>query len=115
IEPEETKPGTDERGTNHRQLTGERIKRDLQIFRDLEITGGIGKKSVGKRDRDGATDGETIETIGQIDGVGGTDDHHRKKDEREPSHVGDHGSFEERYIKRTGLDLEQRTGEKNHR
>src|SRR5438445_398507 len=115
IEPEETKPGTDERSANHGQLTGERIKRDLQIFRDLEITGGIRKKSVGERDRDGAADGETVETVGQIDGVGGTDDHHRKKNESEPPHVGDHGRFEERQIKRARLDLQQRAGEKNHR
>src|SRR5438105_6957237 len=114
IKPEETKAGTDERGTNHRQLTGEWIKRDLQIFRDLEITGGIRKKSVGEGDCDGATDGETVETVGQIDRIGGTDDYNCKKDEREPPHIGDHGSFEERQIKRARLDLEQRVGEKNH-
>src|SRR5881227_1380347 len=56
IEPEESKPGTDEGGANHRQLTGERIEWDLQIFCDFEVTGGIRKKSVGERDRDGATD-----------------------------------------------------------
>src|SRR5438067_9162499 len=79
IKPEETQARTDERGTNHRQLTGEWIKRDLQILRDLEITGGIRKKSIGERDRDGAADGETVETVGQIDRIGGTDDYHGKK------------------------------------
>src|SRR5207237_4413726 len=102
------KAGTDEAGRNHRQFSGEWIKRDLQILRDFEITGSIRKKSVGQGDRDGAADGETIETVGQIDRVGGTDDYHGKKDEREPPHIGNHSSVEERQIKRGSKDLQQR-------
>ena len=69
VEPEKAEAGADERGANDRELAGEGIKRDLQIFRDAKIAGGVGKQRVGKRDRDRAADGETIETVGEIDGV----------------------------------------------
>src|SRR5947207_14931673 len=48
IEPEKTETGADERGTNDRQLGGERIKWNLQIFRDAIIAARISKKGVGK-------------------------------------------------------------------
>src|SRR5947207_2899109 len=38
VKPKKTKPGTDERRTDDRQLTGVGIERDLQIFRDTEIS-----------------------------------------------------------------------------
>ena len=87
IEPEKAEAGADERGADDRELAGERIKRDLQIFGDAKISGGVGKQRVGESDRDGATDGEAIEAVGQIDGVGRADDDEREKDEREPAHV----------------------------
>ena len=113
VEPEKAQTGSDERGTNHRELAGERIKRDLQIFRDSKISGGVGKQRVGERDRDRAADGETIETVGEIDRIGRADDDDREKDEREPPHVGDDGSLEERQVKRARLHFDQRTGQKN--
>ena len=69
VEPEKAEAGADERAAKHGQLAGERIKRDLQIFRDSKISRGVGKQCVGERDGDRATDGEAIETIGEIDRV----------------------------------------------
>ena len=37
VEPEKAEPGADERGADDRQFAGERIKWDLQIFRDAEV------------------------------------------------------------------------------
>src|SRR5205823_13525453 len=113
IEPKESESGADERSANHREFTGEWIERDLQILRDFEITGGVGQESIGQRDRYGATDGETIEAISQVNSVRRTNDHHRKKNQREPTHIGDHGNFEERQIKRARLDLQHGAGQKN--
>ena len=95
IEPEKAEAGADERGANYGEFAGERIKWDLQIFRDAKISGGVGKQRVGKRDRDRATDGETIETVREIDRVGRADDDEREKDEREPAHVRDDRRLEE--------------------
>src|SRR4029453_17528967 len=76
IAPEEAEAGANKSGANHRYLAGEGIKWYLQIFRDFKVTGGIGEKSVSERDGDGAADGKTVETISQVDGVGGTDNYH---------------------------------------
>ena len=69
IEPEKTQAGASECRADHRELAGVRIKRDLEIFGDPEISGGVGKQSIGERDRDGAANRETVEAVGEIDRV----------------------------------------------
>ena len=87
IEPEKAESRADQRRANDRQLAGEGIKWDLEILRDAKISGGVGEQRVGERDRDRAADGETIEAVGEIDGVGRADDDEGEKDEREQAHV----------------------------
>src|SRR5207244_6589422 len=65
IKPKKTESGTDERCANHRQFAGERIKRDLQIFRDPEISRDVRKQRVIECSGNGASDGKSIEPIGQ--------------------------------------------------
>src|SRR2546426_8633353 len=48
IEPKKSETGTDERGTHYRQLAGEWVKRNLQIFRDSKISRGVGEQRVGE-------------------------------------------------------------------
>ena len=45
VEPEKAQAGADERRADHGQLAGERIKRDLQIFRDAKIPGRVGQQA----------------------------------------------------------------------
>src|SRR5205085_1872720 len=67
IEPEKAQTGSHERRTDYGELSGVGIKRDLKIFRDPKISGGVGKQCIGKGDRDRAADGEAIQPIGEID------------------------------------------------
>src|ERR1700675_2796240 len=42
IKPKKPETSADHRGANDRELAGERIEGDLQIFRDPKISGGVG-------------------------------------------------------------------------
>ena len=69
VEPEKAETRADQCGADDGQLSGKRIKRDLQVFRDPEISSRIRKQRVAERHRDGATDREAIEPVGQVDRV----------------------------------------------
>ena len=43
------------------------------------MAGYIGKDHVGRSGNDHRADGQTIQTIGQVDGVGSPHDHHSRK------------------------------------
>src|SRR5207245_10505543 len=113
IKPEKSEAGADKGRTDNRQLTGKRIKRDLQIFRDAKISSRIRKERISKRDRHGASDRETIEPVGQVNGIRRTNDDEREKKKSKQAHVSDNGCFKEWQIKRTHLHFEKGTGKKN--
>ena len=82
VEPKEAETRADERRADDRELAGEGIKWNLQIFGDAKISGRVREQRVGERDRDRATDGETIEAVGEIDGVRRADDDDARKRRR---------------------------------
>src|SRR4029077_6306373 len=113
VKPKKSKAGANQRRADNRQLAGEWIKRNLQVFRDAKISGRIRKQGIGKRYRHGASDSEAVQAVGQIDRVGRSNNNERKKQEGKPSHVRDDRRFEKWQVKRTRLHLEQRTGKKD--
>ena len=66
VEPEKAQPRADERRADDRQLTGVGIERDLQVFRDAEISGSVREQRVSERDGDRAANRETIEPVSQV-------------------------------------------------
>src|SRR5205085_1351599 len=113
IEPKKTETGSDQGGTNDRQLTGVRIERDLEIFRDAKISAGVTKERIGESAGNRAADGKAVEAVGQVHRVRRPDDDKRKKEEGEPAHVRNDGHLEERHVKRTRLDFDERIREEN--
>src|SRR5688572_31956970 len=113
VEPEKAQARSDQRGANDRQLAGVGIKWDLEILGDAKIPGGVSEQCVGERDRDGATDGEPVETVREINGVRRTGDDEGEKDDREQAHVQDDGDLEERQVKRARLHFDQRIGQED--
>src|SRR4029077_12018269 len=83
------------------------------IFGDPKVSGCVRKQSISKGHGDGAPDRETVEPVGKIYGIRGTYNDQQKKYEGEPARVRDDWRFNERYVERTGLHFQQRTGEKN--
>ena len=90
VEPKKAEAGADQRGADDRELAGERIKRDLEIFRDPEISRRVGEQRVGERDRDRAADREAVEAVGEVHRIRRADDDEREKEEGEDAHVHDH-------------------------
>src|SRR5205823_14136076 len=55
VEPEEAESGGSERAAEHGELPGARHERDLQVFGDLGVAGGVREHPEGAaRDHDGA-------------------------------------------------------------
>src|SRR6202011_2852396 len=72
-------------------------------------------KGVSERDRDGATDGEPVQTVGQVHRVRRSNNHEREKQDGEPSHVRDNRRFEKWNVKGAGLHFQKRTRQKDRR
>src|SRR6202011_5406023 len=72
-------------------------------------------KGVSERDRDGATDGEPVQTVGQVHRVRRSNNHEREKQDGEPSHVRDNRRFEKWNVKGAGLHFQKRTRQKDCR
>jgi hypothetical protein len=75
---------------------------DLEIVGDPGVIGDIDKDGVGRGRNGHGTDGETVETVGEIHRVGGAeqDDHHER--EIEQTH-GDQHALEERHRQGSGV------------
>src|SRR5919201_1589734 len=113
IKPPKPETGAGQSGTDNRQLSRERIKRNLQIFSDAKISRHIREDRVSERDGDRAADRKTVKSVRQIHSVRCADDDGRKKQKREPAHIIDDGRFHERDVKRTRLYFEHGTSQKN--
>ena len=74
------------------------IKRDLKVIRDAKIPGRVGEQRIGESDRDRAPDGEAIQPVREIDGVGRADDDEGEKDDGQCAHIQDDGNLEERQV-----------------
>src|ERR1700679_1927096 len=83
VVPEKTERAADQRAAKNHQFAGLRNFLNVEIVREFCVAAQIGKHGErGGRNQD-ATDGEAIETIGEIHGVRTADDHqHQKKQQR---------------------------------
>src|SRR5262249_31634349 len=108
VEPKKTKTSANERRAKDRQFARVSIEWHLQVLRDTKVARRISEQGIGKRNRNRATYRKPVESISEIDGVGGADYHEREKEKGERAHVHDHGEFEKREIKRARLHFDQR-------
>ena len=108
IEPKKPETGADQGRADDGQFSGERIEGDLQVFGQSKISSDVREQRVIEGDGDGATRCQPVETIGQIDGVGTTNDHQPEKEKREQTHVRDDRSFYERHKKLARLHFKDR-------
>ncbi|MNT12191.1 hypothetical protein D3C72_1471110 [compost metagenome] len=72
--PEEGQAGTGQRAAEDHQLAGARNVRDEQVARIRGVTRQIGEQAQSRAHHHGWHDGQTIEAVGEIDGVAGADD-----------------------------------------
>lgn len=68
----------------------------MQVICKVHVTGRPGYQRETARDKHGWHDGEAIQTIGQVDGVAGTDDHKVSQQNVEQPQLRHH-VFEERH------------------
>lgn len=79
VEPQKAQTGPDHGGAVDGHLAGAGDKGDLQIAGHHRITRHIGEDEVGGGGDDNRPGGQSVKAVGEIDGVGGTnDDNHRK-------------------------------------
>src|SRR5205085_7465768 len=79
-----------------------------------KISRDVAEECVIESGRDGATDCEAVETVGEIDSVGCADNYERKKGDREPrAHVCDDRRFYERHEELARLHLGDGARQKN--
>src|SRR5215472_14412463 len=84
VEPKEAQTGADEGGAKDSEFAGARHKRDLQITGNFCVACDISKNQKDKADNECATDGQAVQTIGQIDGVGAAYDGNDTDDNPQP-------------------------------
>ncbi len=87
VEPKESKTRTQDGRRKDRQLSGSVDVRDQEIFRHQSMTGDVGDHGVRQGCNHHRTDGQPIETICKVDGIGTSDDHQNSKDNIKPSQV----------------------------
>src|SRR5882724_9281059 len=85
------------------------------IDSDPVFAGCIRKQSICKCHGNGTANRQAIESVGEIDGIRGTNNDEEKKHERKPAHVRNDWGLNEWHVERTSLHFQQRTAEKNAR
>src|SRR4051794_5931175 len=85
IEPEKAEPSAEHRATEYGEFAGAGDIVDLQIIGEHRVTRQIGDHAETCRGDHHRHDGETIEAVGQIDRVAGTDDDEGAEDHEEPA------------------------------
>ena len=74
VVPEKAQTGADQRGQEHRQLAGACDIGNLQIVGEPLIADQIGDQDEGRGGDHHRHDGEAIETVGEVHGIGGAGD-----------------------------------------
>ena len=81
VEPQKTQARRDDGGAEHRHLADTGNIRDLEVVGELEMAGHVGDQGVSRGGGHDRSDGETIQAVGKVDGVGRPDDHqHGERD-----------------------------------
>src|SRR5207302_3877304 len=80
---------------------------------NFEIAARVSEQRIRERDRDGATNRETIESVREIDRVRCARDHNHEKYEREKTHVRDYRILEKRQVQRARLHFDERIRQEN--
>ena len=75
VEPEEAQPRADYRRTDDHQLTRVTQIRDVQVVRKVHVTGRPRHQRKTSRHEDGWHNRQTIQAIGQVNGVTGTNNY----------------------------------------
>src|SRR5690606_17066210 len=97
--PEETKPRTNQRTAEDCKFTCTGHEVNLEIIRKDRIADEINDETKRSRGNHHRHNGEPVEPIREIDGIGGADNHQRAEQEEEPSKL-DKQRLEERHGKR---------------
>ena len=87
VVPEEPDAGADDRPAEDGQLPGSRHIGDLEVGGDLDVAGEVGEQQVGHETGDRRADGEAVQTVGEVDGVGGAHDDERRQEDIPPAQV----------------------------
>ena len=85
-----------ERGAEHGQLARAREVEDVQVGGHVHPAEQVREHGKGSRGDSGQSGGQTIEAVGQIDGIAAPGDHHRHEDDEQPGSKVDDQILEER-------------------
>src|ERR1017187_5021513 len=80
VVPQEADASPGHGAAEHGEFAGARIARQLQVLGELRVASGIGEDGEGAGGDHHETDGEPIESVGEVDGVGAEDHHQRHED-----------------------------------
>ncbi len=87
IEPEKAKAGPQDRCRKNSQLSRSLNVRNQEILRHQSVTGHVGDHGIGQCSDHHGPNGQPIEPVREIDGIGTSDDHNDGKNHVEPSQV----------------------------
>ena len=89
---------------------GARIARQLQVLGKLRVAAGVGEDGEGAGGDHHEADGQAVEAVGEVDGVGGEDHHqgHEDAEGRDAEHVGPRVGHQVRHQQRWFETLEER-------
>ena len=90
VVPEEAEAGAGHGAAEDGELGGARVARELQILGKLRVAAGVGEDREGAGGDHHEADGEAVQAVGEVDGVGREDHHQRHEDAegRDAEHVG---------------------------
>ena len=113
VVPQEPQPPADQRGGEHQNLAGAGHEMDAQIVGEIEVSDHIGNHPEGGRGDHHRHDGQPVQPVGQVDGIGRADDDDHPEGHKEQAHVDQH-VLEERHGQRVGqpLRMGQRRGQR---
>src|SRR6266850_1266935 len=81
VEPQEPDGGADQRAAEHRQLARAAHVEDLQIVGRPEVARQVCDDAEGRARHDDGADGQPVEAVGEVHGVGRPDDHEHREEE----------------------------------
>jgi hypothetical protein len=91
VEPEEAEPRPDHSATEDAELAGAIDAGDLQVRCHLKVAGGISEDQISGGGNHHRPDRQTVEAVGEVDGIAGTDNHQNRKGDVEEAKIGTEG------------------------